>query len=80
MNRKCTKCGSDDLLASIQEAGDFITSSARYRHPSEFVHSSQYDFYWTHTVGREHLLIRCRYCQHEWRTACEDDVKAESEE
>ena len=75
MDKKCTKCGSDDLLIRHQKAGAFITSTGRGKHPSEFVHSSEYDYYWTYTVDKDHLLIHCRCCQYEWRIACEDDVK-----
>jgi len=76
MKRSCAKCGSDDLCIKIQPEGLLITTSARGRHPSEFVYSSEYDYYWSHTVEKEHLLIHCRCCQHEWREACLDANRA----
>jgi len=65
--KQCTQCGSHDLRIRFQRQGMLITSTGRSRHPSELVRSSEYDFYWTHTVETNHNHVTCRCCGYDWR-------------
>jgi len=67
---KCPKCGSTDLNVLHQEAGKYVTSSwekGKGCPYPKFLSYSEYDFYYTVTVKKEHLIKKCKTCQYKWR-------------
>jgi hypothetical protein len=68
----CKKCGSEEVTTKYIEKDEHITSSGRGKHPSEFIYSSEYDFYWKWTAEKEHLRKTCNDCGNEWLTKCLD--------
>ncbi len=70
--KQCKKCGSEEIATNYFKPGDLITSSAREKSTSEFIHSSEYDYYWKLTAYKEHLRLYCNDCGHIWLTRCHD--------
>ena len=71
---ECKKCGSSDVGVKLIKEGQHITGSARNKSDSEFIRSSEYDFYWKWTAYKEHLLKSCNSCKNTWRTKCLDSL------
>ena len=68
----CKKCGSEEVGTCYVKEGEHITSSCRSEHTSEFIYSSEYDFYWKWTACKEHLNHTCNDCGNNWLTKCLD--------
>ena len=63
----CSKCGSDNILIRHIPEGAMINGSSRHEVETEFVASSEYEFFWKLTAKKEHLSKHCRCCQYGWR-------------
>ena len=71
----CCKCRSKDLNTDFVAKGKLLTASARGRSPSEFIQSSEHDFFWAWSAKKDHLHITCRNCQYNWRQPTADSNK-----
>ncbi len=72
---KCPKCSSTDLNILYKAPGELVTSSwskQAGKPDSEFLSYSEYDFFYTVTVKKEHLLKKCKTCQYRWREETQD--------
>ena len=69
---KCPKCKSTKLTREFIPRGQYITGSARHRHTSPFVHSSEYDFFWKWTAAKDHFVVTCSSCGHKYRAAVDE--------
>jgi hypothetical protein len=70
----CPKCDSTDLLIAFTPKGFLINHSGHHEIETEFVTSSQYDFFWQHKSAKDHLRKHCRACQYQWRENTADEV------
>jgi hypothetical protein len=71
----CPKCSGSDLFVTFTPKGVIINHSGRREIETEFVTSSQYDFYWQHKSAKDHLRKHCRTCQFQWRENTSDELK-----
>ena len=70
VDRKCSKCGNNDLYIKYRNKNELITSSwprGKGTPDLEFLYYSEYDFYYKVVAAKEHLEIVCRTCQYKWR-------------
>lgn len=66
MTDTCPKCLSTDLAVKYYAKGEVITAQGRSRLETEFVTSSQFEFYYRYNAAKEHLAKSCRRCQYKW--------------
>jgi hypothetical protein len=64
--KDCKKCGSNDIQTRYIEEGELIDSSSTCKVETEFVTSSEYDYFYQLTAKKGHLDKHCRNCQHGW--------------
>jgi len=65
--RVCSKCGEHKVLSKYIAAGSVINSSSDRKYDTEFLTSSEYDFYYRIDAKIEHLHNTCRNCGYTWR-------------
>ncbi|MBC2659789.1 hypothetical protein H7A76_32085 [Pseudomonas sp. MSSRFD41] len=71
----CPKCLGQEIVVAFVPANALINHSGRTKIETEFVTSSQYEFFWQHKAAKDHLKKHCRTCQFSWRQATADEVK-----
>lgn len=71
----CPKCASEKIVVNFTHAGAMINHSGRHEIETEFVTSSEYDFFWKHKAAKDHLKKHCRTCQYVWRENTADEVE-----
>lgn len=69
----CAKCGSSEIKIEFVPSGKLIDSSSLKNEKSEFIKSSEYDYYYQLTAAKDHLKKRCLSCGHVLRARTLDD-------
>ena len=59
---ECKKCRSSDVDINYIKDDELIDSSSIKKIETEFVSSSEYDFYFKLKAKKEHLLSTCGNC------------------
>lgn len=70
----CPKCSGKNVVVAFIPKNSLINHSGRTEIETEFVTSSQYDFFWQHKAAKDHLKKHCRSCQYVWRESTADEV------
>lgn len=74
----CPKCGNTDLVLKHTPKDSIVANSSTKAVETEFITSSEYDFYYKLTAKKEHIHCHCRTCQYSWQRNCADATEAKS--